>query len=126
MGSNFFLTTLFRKVKFGSRNKLLAILEDNMDNLEIDIHRSDTVLINGAERMFQNIFSEVILPMENNPQNIRTCSIDCHSPVLPIPKVGCCSRSYFQTKKEKYLKTKCSFSCCFSTLFFRQKILLND
>ena len=97
-----FLITLFRKVKFGSRNKLLAISEDNTDNLEIDIHRSDTVLINDAERMFQNIFSEVIVPMEINSQNIRTHSIDSHSSLLPVPKVCCCcSLSFFQKTKRK-------------------------
>ena len=63
-----FLTTLYRKVKFSSRNKLLAISEDNIDDLEIDNHRSDTFLINDAERMFQNTLSEVILPIENIPK----------------------------------------------------------
>ena len=60
-----------------------------MDEFEIDSERSDTVLINDAERMFQNVFSEVNLPMENNPQNIRTHSINSQSSVLPIPKVCC-------------------------------------
>ena len=121
------LTTLFRKVKFGSRNKLLAISEDNVDDLEIDNHRSDTVLINDAEHMFQVIFTEVILPIKNNPQNICTCSIDSHSPVLPIPKVCCCSLSYFQTKKRKIFENKkCRFFLLFFYFFFRQEILLND
>jgi len=31
-----FLTTLFRKIKFGCRNKLLAISEDIIDEFEID------------------------------------------------------------------------------------------
>ena len=95
-----FLATLFRKFKFGSRNKLLAISEDNTDDLEIDSHSSDTVLINDAERMFQNIFTEVILPMENNPQNIRACSINSHSPALPVPKVCCFSLSHCKTKRK--------------------------
>ena len=84
-----FLTRLFSKVKFGCRNKLLAISEDIIDEFEIDSERSDTVLINDAERMFQNIFSEVSLPTENNPQNFLTHSINSQSSVLPIPKVCC-------------------------------------
>ena len=40
-----FLTTLFNKIKFGLRNKLLAISEDIIDEFEIDSQRSDTVLI---------------------------------------------------------------------------------
>ena len=81
------MTTLFRKVDFGSRNKLLAISEDVIDHLEIDSHRSDTVLINDAERMFQDIFSEVILPRENTQQQICTNSINLLSHSVPVPKV---------------------------------------
>ena len=102
-----FLTKLFSKIKFGCRNKLLAISEDIIDEFEIDSQRSDTVLINDAERMFQNVFSEVNLPMENNPQNIRTHSINSQSSVLPIPKVCCVFIITILHKKEKtYEKPK--------------------
>jgi len=87
-----FLTRLFSKIKFGCRNKLLAISEDIIDEFEIESERSDTVLINDAERMFQNVFSEVSLPMENNPQDIRTHNIISLSSMLPIPKVCICFR----------------------------------
>ena len=85
-----FLTRLFCRIKFGCRNKLLAISEDIIDEFEIESERSDTVLINDAERMFQNVFSEVSLPMENNPQDIRTNNIISLSSTLPIPKVCIC------------------------------------
>ena len=87
-----FLSRLFSKVKFGCRNELLAISENIIDEFEIDSERSDTVLINDAERMFQNVFSEVSLPMENNPQDIRTHNIISLSSMLPIPKVCICFR----------------------------------
>ena len=64
------------KFTFGSRNKLLAISEDNIDYLEIDSDRSDNVLVNHAEHMFQNIFTDVNLPMKNNPHNICTNSVN--------------------------------------------------
>ena len=81
------MTTLFRKVDFGSRNKLLAISEDVIDHLEIESHRSNTVLINDAERMFQDIFSEVILPRENTQQQICANSINLPLVSVSIPKV---------------------------------------
>ena len=84
-----FLSRHFGKIKFGSRNKHLAISADNENYRETSNNRSDTELINDAERMFQNVFSEVNLPMENNPQNIRTYNINSPSSVLPIPKVCC-------------------------------------
>ena len=105
------------KKRFGCRNKLLAISEDIMDEFEIDSERSDTVLINDAERMFQNVFSEVRIPMENNPQNIRTCSINSHSPVLPVPKV-CCVFAIIILKKKNMWKTKSfRFFCLFLSPF---------
>ena len=95
-----FLSRLFSKVKFGCRNELLAISEDIIDEFEIDSGRSDTVLINDAERMFQNVFSEVNLPMENNPEYIRTYNINSLSSVLTIPKVCMCFHYYlFQHRK---------------------------
>ena len=99
------MTRLLSKIKFGCRNKLLAISEDIIDEFEIDSHRSDTVLINDAERMFLNIFTEVRIPMENNPQNILTCSINSHSPALPIPKV-CCVFSIITLKKKKHVENQ--------------------
>ena len=70
-----FLTRLFRKVKFGSGNKLLAISEDNKNYREIGNQGSDTSLLFDAERMFQDIFLEEILPMENNSNYICTNSV---------------------------------------------------
>ena len=89
----FFLSILFGKIKFGCRNKLLKISEDIIDEFEIESQRSDSVLIEDAERMFQHVFSEVILPMENNPQNIHTVCIDSLPPVVTVPKVCLCSLS---------------------------------
>ena len=60
---------------------------DNMVYSEIDSFRSDTILVNDAERMFQNIFTEVTLPMENNPHNIHSNSINSHSLSVSNPKV---------------------------------------
>ena len=116
------------KKRFGCRNKLLAISEDIMDEFEIDSERSDTVLINDAERMFQNVFSEVNLPMENNPQDIRTHNINSLSSVLPIPKVCLCFHYYLFNTKKTYEKPKNiqGFSFCFLFFFFRQKILLSN
>ena len=59
-----FLTRLFRKGTFGSRNKLFAISVVNLDYSEIDSYRNDTVLVNDTEHLFQIFFTEVILPME--------------------------------------------------------------
>ena len=56
--------------------------------------------------------------MENNPQNIRTCSINSQSPVLPVPKV-CCVFTIIVLKNGKtYGKPKVlGFSFCFLSLF---------
>ena len=123
-----FLTRLFSKIKFGCRNKLLAISEDIIDEFEIESERSDTVLINDAERMFQNVLSEVSLPMENNPQDIRTHNIISLSCVLPIPKVCMCFHYYLSNKKKHLRNQKIfhGFSFCFLFFFFRQKILLSN
>ena len=45
-----FLARLFRKVKFGSRKKLLAISADNKNYRETDNFGSDMALVNDAER----------------------------------------------------------------------------
>ena len=82
-----FLTRLFCRIKFGCRNKLLKISEDIIDEFEIESQRSDSVLIEDAERLFQHVFSEVTLPMENNPQNIHTVCIDSLPPIVTVPKV---------------------------------------
>ena len=100
-----FLTTLFRKIEFGSRNKLLAISEDNIDYLEIDSHRSDTVLINDAERMFQDIFSEVTLPRE---------------------KLFLSSLLIFQKKKKHLEKQKLYVFLVFLSNFSDRRVLLNN
>ena len=116
-----FLLRLFSKVKFGCKNELLAISENIIDEFEIDSERSDTVLINDAERMFQNVFSEVNLPMENNPQDIRTHNIISLSSVLPIPKVCMCFH-YFLSNKKKHLRNQKifqGFSFCFLFLLFQ-------
>ena len=71
-----FLARLFSKIKFGSRNKLLAISADNENYRETGKNRSDTEIINDAERMFQLTFSEEEIPQENfQNNNIRTCSV---------------------------------------------------
>jgi len=61
---NVFLAKLFKKVKYGTRNKLLAISADNENYRETGNNRSDTILINEAERMFQLTFSEEKIPVE--------------------------------------------------------------
>ena len=70
------MTRLFSKIKFASRNKLLAISADNENYRETGKNRSDTEIINDAERMFQLTFSEEEIPKENfQNNNIRTCSV---------------------------------------------------
>ena len=84
------LSRLFRKIKFGSRNKLLAISADNENYRETGNNRSDTILINEAERMFQMTFSEEEIPMENNRNNnVRTCSIFSPISLCCLSKVSC-------------------------------------
>ena len=84
------LTTLFRKIKFGSRNKLLAISADNENYRETGNNRSDTILINEAGCMFQMTFSEEEIPMENNRNNnVRTCSIFSPISLCCLSKVSC-------------------------------------
>ena len=119
-----FLTTLFRKNEFGSRNKLLLISEDVIDHLEIDSNRSDTVLINDAEHMFQDIFSEVILPRENTQQQICANSINLLSLSVAIPKVCLYFHHYLCLEKTNEKTKKCLFFLFF-ILFFRKKILLS-
>ena len=70
--------------------------------------------------MFQDIFSEVILPRENTQQQIRTNSINSLSLFFPIPKVCSFCHHYFLLKKRKktYGKTKmCMFFLFFHPLF---------
>ena len=87
-----FLSRLFRKVKFESRNKLLAISADNENYREIGNDRSDTNLVNDAERMFQKTFSEEEIPMENNQNNnVHTISIPSPLSVCCDQKVGRCT-----------------------------------
>ena len=107
-----FLTTLFRKIEFGSRNKLLAISEDVIDHLEIDSNRSDTVLINDAECTFQDIFSEVILPRENTQQQICANSINLPLVSVSIPKV-CAILSSLSLRKNKWKNKKVYVFLCF-------------
>ena len=109
-----FLTTLFGKVKFGYRNKLLKISEDIIDEFEIGTQRSDSALIEDAERMFQDVFSEVVLPMENIQQNIHTVCIDSVNPVITVQKV--CLWFYQLYFGKKHLKPKNSL--WFLSLFF--------
>ena len=87
-----FLSRLFRKVKFESRNKLLAISADNENYWGIGNDRSDTSLVNDAERMFQMTFSEEEIPMENNQNNnVHTISVPSPLSVCCDLKVGCCT-----------------------------------
>ena len=86
-----FLARLFSKIKFGSRNKLLAISADNENYRETNNNESDTNLINDAERMFQLTFSEEEIPNENvhNNNNIRTCSVVSPISLCKKSKVSC-------------------------------------
>ena len=87
-----FLSRLFRKVKFESRNKLLAISAENENYREIGNDRSDTNLVNDAERMFQKTFSEEEIPMENNQNNnVHTISVPSPLSMCCDLKVGCCT-----------------------------------
>ena len=56
-----FLLRLFSKIKFGSRNRLLAISADNENYREIGNNRSVMNLVNDAERMFQMKFQWKII-----------------------------------------------------------------
>ena len=86
-----FLSRLFKKVKYGPRNKLLAISADNENYRGKGNDRSDTSLVNDAERMFQMTFSEEEIPMENNQNiNSRTTSAPSAVSVCCDCKVGCC------------------------------------
>ena len=85
-----FLSRLFNKIKFGSRNKLLAISADNENYRETGYNGSDTILINDAERMFQETFSEEEIPEENvHNNNVRTCSIVSPISLCNKSKVSC-------------------------------------
>ena len=85
-----FLSRLFGKIKFGSRNKLLAISADNENYRETGKNRSDTEIINDAERMFQLTFSEEEIPKENfQNNNIRTCSVFSPISLCNTSKVSC-------------------------------------
>ena len=85
-----FLARLFSKIKFGSRNKLLAISADNENYRETGYNGSDTILINDAERMFQETFSEEEIPEENvHNNNVRTCSIVSPISLCNKSKVSC-------------------------------------
>ena len=93
--------------------------EGNIVYLEIDSHRSDTVLVNGAERMFQNIFTEVTLPMENNPDNVCTNSINSLSLYVSNPMVCWC---LYSLSSMKNLKNKnCIFAAVFLISFLQAK-----
>jgi hypothetical protein len=85
-----FLARLFSKIKFASRNKLLAISADNENYRETGKDRSDTEIINDAERMFQLTFSEEEIPKENfQNNNIRTCSVLSPISLCNTSKVSC-------------------------------------
>ena len=85
-----FLARLFSKIKFVSRNKLLAISADNENYRETGKDRSDTEIINDAERMFQLTFSEEEIPKENfQNNNIRTCSVFSPISLCKTSKVSC-------------------------------------
>ena len=85
-----FLARLFSKIKFASRNKLLAISADNEKYRETGKDRSDTEIINDAERMFQLTFSEEEIPKENfQNNNIRTCSVFSPISLCNTWKVSC-------------------------------------
>ena len=117
-----FLPRLFRKIKFGSRNKLLAISADNENYREIGNNRSDTNLVNDAERMFQMTFSEEEIPMKNN-QNTNV-----HTPSVPFPLSLCCDSkvSCWITLpvKNKIWKQMCVFVLFFFVCICRKRILL--
>ena len=84
------MTRLFSKIKFASRNKLLAISADNENYRETGNNGSDTNLINDAERMFQLTFSEEEIPQENfQNNNIRTCSVFSPISLFNTSKVSC-------------------------------------
>ena len=85
-----FLSRLFGKIKFESTNKLLAISADNENYRETSNNRSDTNLINDAERMFQLTFSEEEIPVENyQNNNVRTCSVLSPNSLCSKSKVSC-------------------------------------
>ena len=85
-----FLSRLFNKIKFGFRNRLLAISADNENYRETGYNGSDTILINDAERMFQETFSEEEIPEENvHNNNVRTCSIISPISLCNKSKVSC-------------------------------------
>ena len=67
--------------------------------------------------MFQDIFSEVILPRENTQPQICTNSIDSPSLSVPIPKVCLYCRHYLFSKKQMKKQKKCMFFPVFYPLF---------
>ena len=101
-----FLSRLFSKIKFGCRNELLAISENIIDEFEIDSERSDTVLINDAERMFQNVFSEVNRPMENNPKTSVLITLTLLPLCYPFQRFVVFSLSFFSIKRKKHVRNQ--------------------
>ena len=71
---------------------------DNKNYREIGNQESDMSLIFDAERIFENIFSEEVFPMENNPNYIRTYSVSSLSCSVSDSKV--CFVFYQQKKNQ--------------------------
>ena len=109
-----FLARLFKKVKYGTRNKLLAISADNENYRGIGNDRSDTSLVNDAERMFQQTFSEEEIPMENNLNlNVHTVCVPSPLSVFCDSKVGC-----YIILPVKNIKRRYKHYCCLCSSFF--------
>ena len=109
-----FLARLFKKVKYGTRNKLLAISADNENYRGIGNDRSDTSLVNDAERMFQQTFSEEEIPMENN------LNFTVHTICVPSPLSVCCDSNVgcYITLPVKNIKRRYKHYCCLCSSFF--------
>ena len=120
-----FLSRLFSKIK--SRNKLLTISADNENYRETGNKRSDTILVNEAEHMFQMTFSEEEIPVENNhANNVHTCSIPSLSSLYCKSKVSCWYYLCCYKWQKKIWKHFFFFgvSPFFVLLLFRKQILL--
>ena len=84
------LRRLFRSVKFESRKNLLAISTEKLDFCEIRDSEVDIGLVEDAERIFADTFSEKTNVLEEKNQNNIQC-ISVKLPVLSVSsvKVGC-------------------------------------
>ena len=84
------LRRLFRSVNFESRKNLLSISTEKLDFCEIRDSEVDIGLVEDAERIFADTFSEKTDVLEEkNQNNIQCISVKLLVPCVSSVKVGC-------------------------------------